>query len=593
MPMEAAVRFTLTPVPAPKPKKLVQVVYKSGTNKQSQAFRNKEIIKGTLTVMKGVYYMVTAHVLRNDMASSSEKLATLTLDGKSVLPKGGCNPPGSDYACDFYKCPVPKGTKVMSKTGKITVALNVIETSWDCDCDKKSWKCSPEKKVKGRTPMEAAVRFTLTPVPATKPSGDKTLSGGNSGAAKNLKACTGECDADTQCAKGLKCFQRSKGEPIPGCKGNGGGKDWDYCYDPKTEVKKPAPKVKCAAGSASSCKVTTIKTPKYSAGNTILKVTGGRRVKKSTDKNSCPTGYKIWSPRNKNDWTIVYNAMKKSYNNYPRKPHLIIDVTRAANKCGGCNKYAMKSGVSQQAAWKTSDGSKWWLRDARYNEPNGDYHANCYLHVSNVNPNDVRFNDHNCNIASTDYLCQKAQKKKPTKKPTGCGAPAVNWKTAADNKAPKGWKISGFNGNVGNSRLCANGWNAYANGNNQGTLSAKINGSGTVTIKYRDCWKEGHASVFLNGKLKGQSANKNGALKTTTFAFKNGDTLSFKDTGNNGVLHIVSITYKCGGGGGGGGGGKGKKVVSYQVPDKRSGCPGKAKRAKGRKLSLIKSRTNA
>merc|ERR1719201_3207068 len=61
---------------------------------------------------------------------------------------------------------------------------------------------------------------------------DKNLSGGNSGSAKNLKACTGECDADSQCAKGLKCFQRSKGEKIPGCKGNGGGKDWDYCYNP-------------------------------------------------------------------------------------------------------------------------------------------------------------------------------------------------------------------------------------------------------------------------------------------------------------------------------------------------------------------------
>merc|ERR1712222_179074 len=63
--------------------------------------------------------------------------------------------------------------------------------------------------------------------------GVKNLSGGNSGSAKNLQRCTGECDADSQCAYGLKCFQRSKGEPIPGCKGNGGGKDWDYCYDPK------------------------------------------------------------------------------------------------------------------------------------------------------------------------------------------------------------------------------------------------------------------------------------------------------------------------------------------------------------------------
>merc|ERR1712083_425131 len=164
--------------------------------------------------------------------------------------------------------------------------------------------------------------------------------------------------------------------------------------------------LKCRSGSASNCKTSTIKTPKYSAGN-LVRIHNGRRVRKSTETDSCPAGYKIWSPRNKNDWTIVYNAMKKNIANYPRKPHLIVDVTRPANGCGGCTKYAMKSGVGQQGSWKTSDGSAWWLRDARYNEPNGDYHANCYLHIYDVNPNNVRFNDASCNYYSTEYLCQK------------------------------------------------------------------------------------------------------------------------------------------------------------------------------------------
>ena len=61
------------------------------------------------------------------------------------------------------------------------------------------------------------------------------LSGKNDGKAKNLKACTGECDNDGQCASGLKCFQRSHGEPIPGCTGKGGGPGWDYCYSPSGE----------------------------------------------------------------------------------------------------------------------------------------------------------------------------------------------------------------------------------------------------------------------------------------------------------------------------------------------------------------------
>merc|ERR1712222_130798 len=75
------------------------------------------------------------------------------------------------------------------------------------------------------------------------------------------------------------------------------------------------------------------------------------------------------------------------------------------NNAAGRN-YAMKSSVAQQKPWKTKDGSAWWLRDAKYNEPNGDYHANCYLHVYDVNPNNVRFNDGSCGYYSTEYLCQ-------------------------------------------------------------------------------------------------------------------------------------------------------------------------------------------
>merc|ERR1719353_595346 len=176
----------------------------------------------------------------------------------------------------------------------------------------------------------------------------------------------------------------------------------------------PVP-TKCKSGSPGNCKLTNIPVSGYSAGR-LVRVHNGRRIRKSTEAHSCPNGYKVWSPRNKNDWTIVYNAMKKNINNYPKKPHFIIDVTRPANGCGGCTKYAMKSGVSQQSSWRTKDGSAWWLRDSKYNEPNGDYHANCYLHIYDVNPNNVRFNDGSCSYSSTDYLCQRE-----VTAPTKCG----------------------------------------------------------------------------------------------------------------------------------------------------------------------------
>ena len=72
----------------------------------------------------------------------------------------------------------------------------------------------------------------------------------------------------------------------------------------------------CRKGSAGNCKVTNLPVKGYSAGQ-LVKISNGRRVRKSTEKNSCPDGFKIWSPRNKNDWTIVYNAMGKNINNYP------------------------------------------------------------------------------------------------------------------------------------------------------------------------------------------------------------------------------------------------------------------------------------
>ena len=161
----------------------------------------------------------------------------------------------------------------------------------------------------------------------------------------------------------------------------------------------------CASGSASNCQAKVIVSSGYSAGQ-VVRIDNGRGVRRSTDKHSCPTGYKIWSPRNKNDWTRVYNALGKNIKNYPQRPHLIVDVTRPANGCGGCTRYAMRSSTSQQGSWRTTDGSAWWLRDGRYNEPNGDYHTNCYLHIYDVNPNNVRFNDGSCSYYSSSYLCQ-------------------------------------------------------------------------------------------------------------------------------------------------------------------------------------------
>ena len=118
-------------------------------------------------------------------------------------------------------------------------------------CLQRDNKCSPDRftSTSGESGLYACWRvltnavyfvllvFTTQYVPMlfagyTWHAGLVKLSGVNDILATNLKACTGECDSDSQCVYGLKCFQRQHGEPIPGCFGKGGGPFWDYCYNP-------------------------------------------------------------------------------------------------------------------------------------------------------------------------------------------------------------------------------------------------------------------------------------------------------------------------------------------------------------------------
>ena len=89
-----------------------------------------------------------------------------------------------------------------------------------------SWRWTGE----GCTGTEKKIEFTCTHTdPTRRPPA--ALAGTNDGRARGLQACVGECDSDSQCGAGLKCFQRDGFTSVPGCIGHG-KKDWDYCYDP-------------------------------------------------------------------------------------------------------------------------------------------------------------------------------------------------------------------------------------------------------------------------------------------------------------------------------------------------------------------------
>ena len=72
---------------------------------------------------------------------------------------------------------------------------------------------------------------------------------------------------------------------------------------------------------------------------------------------------------------------------------------------------AMEYSYSEKArAWKAVDGGSWWLRDTKYGEPIGDYHANCWLGMSCHTCNDYAFNDMSCGYSTTKYLCSTNDK---------------------------------------------------------------------------------------------------------------------------------------------------------------------------------------
>jgi len=174
-----------------------------------------------------------------------------------------------------------------------------------------------------------------------------------------------------------------------------------YCQ-PKDESLKP----KIGSPPSCTCKKIAI-VGSYSAGE-IVKCEKCWDVSKSLDINSCPNGYKIFSPSSRADWKVALDSILTPV----RNPSFIVDVTRPQDGCGGCTQHAMNSGTPAQATWGTSDHTPWWLMAEPYSQPSkgGDYKANCYMDFwrDAVNPNAIHFADHACNAHSRSYYCQPA-----------------------------------------------------------------------------------------------------------------------------------------------------------------------------------------
>jgi len=131
--------------------------------------------------------------------------------------------------------------------------------------------------------------------------------------------------------------------------------------------------------------------------------------------------------------------------------------------------------------WTTSDGSGWWLRDTTYQQPSGDYTANCYMDLwqNPANADAVTFDDKSCTAHSTSYYCQPVLAATPAPAPapeveaaSAVACDPADWKVGmtvrmmqgdaedADHQVPEGavGVIACFTGQ-GRPGICYEGWN--------------------------------------------------------------------------------------------------------------------------------------
>jgi hypothetical protein len=115
--------------------------------------------------------------------------------------------------------------------GSLKECKGDCEKDSDCQAGLKCFNRNGKEPVPGCTGDKdsfAGTDFCYKPVPAvtTKPLVFK----GNNGAVGLLDTCEGDCDKDSECKAGLKCFQRTKKETVPGCHGDKAGwEGFDFC----------------------------------------------------------------------------------------------------------------------------------------------------------------------------------------------------------------------------------------------------------------------------------------------------------------------------------------------------------------------------
>ena len=168
-------------------------------------------------------------------------------------------------------------------------------------------------------------------------------------------------------------------------------------------------------------------------GYDFYPITAGPSVYYVTDNNGgTALGLDLVYPRSKYHWRAMSNAVLATiaaakngsgvYTDFFTTMYGIYRNSTTVNGSGNYSGKTMRSaeygGTTNAGDWKVKDGGMWWIRDASYTEPNGDYTNNGLLGMSGSFPNpynltDLVFNDGNCCYYGTGnyYLVSTNAKK--------------------------------------------------------------------------------------------------------------------------------------------------------------------------------------
>ena len=98
--------------------------------------------------------------------------------------------------------------------------------------------------------------------------------------------------------------------------------------------------------------------------------------------------------------------------------------------------------------------------------------------------------------------------------------------------------------NAGNQCALHKKWFGYSGGDEVGTLSATMKGSGEATIDFGNCWNAGVVNLYLDDtKLATASVGQKSIV--FKFSYTHGSVLKLKDEEGNAIVSFNSIRFSC------------------------------------------------